>query len=149
MRESLNMRITDKYFGNMVRNKAKQFVGNIIRWFIGAVFILSSLSKCWALQGFREEVSFYLDVYFGNILREYAMAICIILCAVEFVIGILAFFQKTKNVAMASAVALLSFFVYLTGENFLNPSIFGSYESCGCFGELIHFTPLTSFMSPL
>lgn len=22
----------------------------------------------------------------------------------------------------------------------------GSIESCGCFGELIHFTPLTSFI---
>ena len=38
------------------------------------------------------------------------------------------------------------FFVYLTGINLFFPSIIGSIESCGCFGELIHFTPIESFV---
>ena len=43
-------------------------------------------------------------------------------------------------------VAMLSLFVYLTGVNLFFPTVIGSIESCGCFGELIHFTPLSSFI---
>jgi hypothetical protein len=30
--------------------------------------------------------------------------------------------------------------------NLFCPSLMGSIESCGCFGELIHFSPLSSFV---
>ena len=43
-------------------------------------------------------------------------------------------------------VAILSFFVFLTGVNLFFPTVIGSIEACGCFGELIHFTPLSSFI---
>ena len=41
---------------------------------------------------------------------------------------------------------LLTFFTWLTAVNYFAPSLFGSIESCGCFGDLIHFSPLASFI---
>ena len=41
---------------------------------------------------------------------------------------------------------MLLFFVYLTGVNLFFPTIIGSIETCGCFGELVHFTPVSSFV---
>lgn len=40
-------------------------------------------------------------------------------------------------------------FVWLTGVNLFFPTIFGSVESCGCFGELVHFTPVGSFVKSM
>ena len=44
------------------------------------------------------------------------------------------------------SLVMLTFFVWLTGVNLFFPTMFGSVESCGCFGELIHFTPVGSFV---
>ena len=43
-------------------------------------------------------------------------------------------------------LAMLIFFVYLTGTNLFLPTMMGSIETCGCFGELVHFTPVSSFV---
>ena len=40
-------------------------------------------------------------------------------------------------------------FVYLTGINHLRPSILGSIEPCGCFGEQLHFSPMGAFYKSL
>lgn len=137
------MKTIDKYFG---KSLTKQLVGHICGWLIGIVFILSAISKCFSIQGFQDEVLYYLDVYFAGLFRGYSMALCVSLCVFELAVGVMSLYHKTKPLAMLSSVVLLSLFVYLTGENYFNPSIMGSYESCGCFGELIHFTPLSSFL---
>ena len=43
----------------------------------------------------------------------------------------------------------MTFFIYLTGVNYLSPTLLGSIESCGCFGELIHFSAKGSFIKTI
>lgn len=69
-----------------------------------------------------------------------------IVCLAELLIGVFFLIPRFCLYANIAALIALSFFVCLTGDNYLNPSIIGPIESCGCFGELIHFTPLEAFV---
>ena len=69
-----------------------------------------------------------------------------LVCVVELIAGIMALLQLFPVISSFAFVAMLSFFTYLTVVNLFFPTVMGSIESCGCFGELIHFTPLTSFL---
>lgn len=41
------------------------------------------------------------------------------------------------------------FFLCLTGENYFLPTMLGRIESCGCLGELIHFSAKGLFIQIL
>ena len=66
-------------------------------------------------------------------------------CSIELLTALLLLYRRFSLFASCASALLLSFFVWLTGINLFFPSIFGSIESCGCFGELIHFSPAGSF----
>ena len=74
------------------------------------------------------------------------MAGAVGVCAMEMTLALLAIRREYRRTASAGFFLMLSFFVYLTGVNLFFPTIMGSIESCGCFGELIHFSPLASFI---
>ena len=69
--------------------------------------------------------------------------------ASELLVGVLALWGKLVRWVSLVMVVMLRFFVWLTGVNLFFPTVFGSVESCGCFGELVHFTPLTSFVKSM
>ncbi len=120
---------------------------NIVTYLIGIVFLLSSVAKVVALSAFANEVRLYLEIYFGGWLCEYSECIAIMVCILEGIIGIFCFLPIVRHYANIVAILALTFFVYLTGDNYFNPSdSIGQIESCGCFGEFIHFTPLASFI---
>lgn len=58
-------------------------------------------------------------------------------------------FKRTKILSLFIYLLLLIFFTILTGVNYFSPPITGSIQSCGCFGELINFTPQASFYKSL
>ena len=69
-----------------------------------------------------------------------------VICAIETITGLLALRKKYEPIVAVIFLGMMSFFVWLTGINLFSPSLMGSIESCGCFGELIHFSPLSSFV---
>lgn len=77
---------------------------------------------------------------------QWTVEISVVICAIETITGLLAL--KREYVAAVSVMFLIimSFFVWLTGINLFCPSLIGSIESCGCFGELVHLSPLASFV---
>lgn len=111
-----------------------------------AYFILSAVTKAVGLEVFGGEVRLYLDIYFGGWLGGYSIYVAGIVCLAELLIGVCCLMPKYRRYANMAALVTLTFFVYLTGDNYFNPSVIGQIESCGCFGELIHFTPLESFI---
>lgn len=116
---------------------------------LGIVFILSSVTKAVALPIFADELQLYLDIYFGGWLRDYKLLLAGMVCLTELLIGIACLVPALRRQAIVAAFLALTFFVWLTGDNYFCPSPFGRIESCGCFGELIHFTPLASFIKSL
>ena len=126
--------------------RIKTIVHRSLSIFLGTVFILSATTKFYSLQAFGGEVMLYLEIYFNGWLSNNSIHVAQLVCLLELTTGIFYLLPKFSRYANLAGLAALSFFVYLTGDNYFNPSMVGRIESCGCFGELIHFTPLESFM---
>lgn len=121
----------------------------LVTYCLGGVFILSAVTKAVGLPVFADEMRLYLDIYFGGWLRDSSLFLAGMVCLVELLIGIACLVPALRRQANVAAFLALTFFVWLTGDNYFNPSPLGRIESCGCFGELIHFTPLASFIKSL
>ena len=117
-----------------------------LRITLGVCFILSGIMKAVNVYSFAQEIRLYIEAYMDSCFVQWTVEIAVVICAIETVTGLLAL--KREYVAVVSVVFLviMSFFVWLTSINLFYPSLMGSIESCGCFGELIHFSPLASFV---
>ena len=113
---------------------------------LGTIFILSGVAKAFNVNSFAYEVRLYSDAYFWVGLGYWATPIAVLVCTAEIFFGLLALRQDYSKVCSVVFFVLLTFFTWLTAVNYFAPSLFGSIESCGCFGELIHFSPLASFV---
>lgn len=120
-----------------------------------STFLLSSAMKAVNIHSFALETRLYMDAYFWG-LKSVASGLwgafridmvgAIGMCAVEMMMALLAIRREYRRVTSVGFCLMLTFFVYLTEVNLFFPTIMGSIESCGCFGELIHFSPLASFI---
>jgi len=113
---------------------------------LSSIFILSGVSKAINIPAFAYEVRMYSDAYLMDCIGGWSQPIAVVVCALEILVGLLALRTHYMKISCVAMSVLLSFFVWLTGINYFYPSIMGSIESCGCFGELIHFSPLASFI---
>ena len=113
---------------------------------LGIIFLLSGIAKAFNIGSFAYEVRMYADAYLWDGLAYWATPIAVLVCAVEIYFGLMAMRQDYSRVCSVVFFVLLTFFTWLTAVNYFAPSLFGSSESCGCFGELIHFSPLASFI---
>lgn len=116
---------------------------------LAIVFIASGILKLIGLESASDEITLYSELYLNLSLSHWGKMLTVALCLFEIAIGLAAFHYKTRGIACIAMSALLAFFTWITGRNLFFPTIFGSIESCGCFGELIHFSPRTSFIKSL
>ena len=123
----------------------RKFV-SCLRMVLGIVFLASSLLKIVSIRTFAMEVGEYIDLYMPQWLHGWNMPCAIGVCVSELLVGVLAFWRRMVRWVSILSLVMLTFFVWLTGVNLFFPTMFGSVESCGCFGELIHFTPTGSFV---
>ena len=110
------------------------------------VFILSSVFKSINIKSTISEVSAYIVLYMPSFFQKYTVECALLVCMIELLLAIVALNMQYRRITNISFFFLILFFVYLTGQNLFFPTIMGSIESCGCFGELIHFSPLASFV---
>lgn len=120
-----------------------------IRIILFSVFLSSSILKSVNIHSFILETQMYIDAYMADWLHFLAKPCAIVVCTIEMLVALLAIRKEYRRIVTVVIVLLLSFFVYLTGLNLFCPTIIGSIESCGCFGELIHFTPMESFVKSI
>lgn len=118
-------------------------------YFLGAVFVASGILKVVGFGSAAEEITLYCELYLGAPLSQWGRELTGTLCLLEVVFGIAAFHPKARRIASIAMFVLLAFFTWLTARNLFFPTVFGSVESCGCFGELIHFSPRGSFFKSL
>lgn len=119
---------------------------NIIRYILAVCFIISGILKAVSIKAFEQEVQLYGDAYIGEWLHNYSFWVASMVCAAEISVGIAALWRRFALYTGVAFCTMLIFFVYLTGTNLFFPTIMGSIETCGCFGELIHFTPVSAFV---
>ena len=118
----------------------------VISYFLGIIFIISAILKLIDISSFIINVAQFLDVYIGIWSIKFKNVIAVLICGVELSIGIFILFEKFRKMANTLMVLLLTFFVILTGVNYFFPPQAGAVESCGCFGSLLTFSPLASFL---
>ena len=114
--------------------------------FLPCVFFFSSVLKSVNIHSFAYETRLYIDAYMAEWLHPLAMTGAITVCVIEMMLALLAIRKEFGRIIAIGFFLPLSFFVGLTALNLFFPTLMGSIESCGCFGELIHFSPTTSFI---
>lgn len=126
--------------------KNKEKIRTALRITLGVCFILSGVMKAVNVYSFAQEIRLYIEAYMDSYFVQWTVEIAVAICAIETITGLLALRKKYVPIVSIVFLGMMSFFVWLTGINLFYPSLMGSIESCGCFGELIHFSPLASFV---
>ena len=126
--------------------KNKEKIRTALRITLGVCFILSGVMKAVNVYSFAQEIRLYIEAYMDSYFVQWTVEIAVVICAIETITGLLALRKKYAPIVSIVFLGMMSFFVWLTGINLFYPSLMGSIESCGCFGELIHFSPLASFV---
>ncbi len=111
------------------------------RIFVGLLFIFSGLIKANDPLGFGYKLQEYFEVFHCTFLDDFAVAIAIILCALEMILGILLLFGFWANKISWGLLLLILFFTFLTFYS----AFFKVVTSCGCFGDAIPLSPWESF----
>lgn len=127
----------------------KKYIQRCSLYLLGLIFIVSGMAKTFNIEGFAVEIAQFADYYLANWMVRWRTLCAILVCVAEVTVGCLAFRRKHALFVSAVMFVFLSFFLVLTGLNYFYPPAGGGVESCGCFGELIHFTPQSSFYKSL
>ena len=118
----------------------------VLRIVLGICFILSGTMKAVNVYSFAQEIRLYAEAYINTIILPWTVEIAVVICTIETITGLLALRKKFPMAVSVAFFLTMSFFIWLTGINLFYPSLMGSIESCGCFGELIHFSAVASFV---
>ena len=118
------------------------WVGRIL---VGLLFIFSGLIKINDPLGFSYKLEEYFEVFHITFFNDFALAIAIILCSLEIILGF-ALLIGVRPVKVAWGLLLLIiFFAFLTFYS----AYFNVVQTCGCFGDAIPLTPWQSFSKDL
>lgn len=118
-----------------------RFLRGISRIIIGVVFIVSGFLKALDPVGTSLKIKEYMGAMHLNFLDFFATPGAVILCCVEFMIGVA--ILKGLRVKLFSAICLIMtlFFTIIT----LCSATFLPVKDCGCFGEAFHLTNWQTF----
>lgn len=120
----------------------------LIRFVLGAIFVLSSLLKAVDPYGVSYKIYDYLNLFFGYAaveLRTAAMAMAVGLCFFEFVLGAFLLMGIYRRLTARLSVLLLIFFTALTAYTYWDSPI----KECGCFGDALEMTAGETFLKNL
>jgi uncharacterized membrane protein YphA (DoxX/SURF4 family) len=115
------------------------------RAFVGLLFIFSGLIKANDPLGFGYKLQEYFEVFHISFLNDYAVAIAILLCTLEIVLGALLLLGFWSAKVAWGLLVIIIFFTFLTFYS----AFFEVVTSCGCFGDAIPLTPWQSFIKDI
>jgi len=113
----------------------------VIRLLVSGLFIFSGLIKANDPMGFGYKLVEYFEVFGLTFLNDFAVALAIILCSIEIILGFLLLFGFWTKQTAWGLLLLILFFTFLTFYS----AFFEVVSSCGCFGDAIPLTPWQSF----
>jgi len=134
----------------------------IIQFFFGILFIISGLVKANDPLGLSYKMQEFFELWNGelagshfflkngltslfNFLHEQSLPLSIFMITLEIVAGIALLIGWMRNFILWLLLLLIVFFTFLTGYAYLS----GKFTNCGCFGDCLPITPLTSFIKDL
>jgi uncharacterized membrane protein YphA (DoxX/SURF4 family) len=114
----------------------------VIRWVVGLLFIFSGLIKANDPSGLSYKMQEFFEVWGLQSLNDYTLAFSLIMNVFEVVAGVAVIIGWNMRLFSWLLLLLIVFFCFLTGYAYLS----GNIKTCGCFGDCIPLTPLTSFI---
>ena len=126
-------------------NKENIIVVNTL--IMAVVFILSGVFKSVNIYSFADTITQFLYFFSLDTFKNVAVLLSVSICAGEIMLGLLAFHRSLSALSGFLFLPIMLFFSVLTGINYFSP--YAYIESCGCFGEVIHMSPLASFIKSL
>jgi uncharacterized membrane protein YphA (DoxX/SURF4 family) len=118
-----------------------KITANISRIIAGLVFIFSSLSKGVDPLGFTYRLEDYFIAYHLEFFMPMALLLTIILCTLEFSIGVMLLLNLRMKITAWLLVLMMVFFTCLTFYD----ALYSPVPDCGCFGDAIKLTNWQTF----
>lgn len=125
----------------------------VSRYIVGVLFIFSGLVKANDPLGLAYKMQEFFEVWaqsgwlpgLMHGMNDYALAFSVVMIAFEIVAGVAVLVGWRMRLFSWLLLLLIIFFTFLTGYAYLS----GKFRSCGCFGDCIPLTPLSSFIKDI
>ena len=116
---------------------------NVLRIFVGLVFIASGFVKSIDVVGFSFKMEEYFSPSVFNMpfLEKLALPLSIFMVLLELILGVMLVLKIKLKWTLNLLILLCIFFAFLTFYS----AYFKVVTDCGCFGDAIKFTPWQSF----
>ncbi len=114
----------------------------VIRWIVGLLFIFSGLIKANDPLGLSYKIQEFFEVWGLGSLNGFTLSLSLIMNVFEVLAGVAVIIGWRMRLFSWLLLLLIIFFCYLTAYAYLS----GNIKTCGCFGDCIPLTPLTSFI---
>lgn len=129
----------------------------IIQVIVSLLFIISGLVKANDPIGLGYKMQEFFELWSADLaqgsllstglaaLHKASLGLSIAMITFEILAGVALLLGWKKKFVLGLLLVLIVFFTFLTGYAFLS----GKFTNCGCFGECLPITPLTSFIKDL
>jgi len=120
---------------------------NVVRWFVGVLFIFSGLVKLNDPVGTAIKMEEYFEVFATDIARIFhylvpmALYIGLFVVILEILLGVALLVRWKMKLTLYVLLGLIVFFTFLTFYS----AAFNKVTDCGCFGDAIALNPWQSF----
>jgi uncharacterized membrane protein YphA (DoxX/SURF4 family) len=122
-------------------------IDNLVKWFVGVLFIFSGLVKLNDPMGTAIKMEEYFEVFSSDIwsvfhyLVPFAMHFGLFVVILEILLGVALLINYRIKWTAWILLLLIVFFTFLTFYS----AFFNKVTDCGCFGDVIPLTPWQSF----
>lgn len=115
----------------------------LIRWFVGLLFIVSGLVKTVDPIGFSYKLEEYFSpqVFDMPFFMDMALPMSVFFVILEVMLGVLLILGVWRKFTVNSLLLLIVFFTFLTFYS----AYFNAVTDCGCFGDALKLSPWESF----
>lgn len=134
----------------------------IVQAIVGLLFIISGLVKANDPLGLAYKMEEFFELWidglkighffaktplisFLEFFNHYTLFLSITMITLEIVTGVALLLGWMKKFILYLLLVLIIFFSFLTGYAYLS----GKFTNCGCFGDCLPITPMTSFIKDL
>lgn len=115
---------------------------NLVRIIVGLLFIFSGLVKAIDPLGLSYKMQEFFELWGLMQFNPHTLWLSVVMIAFEIIAGAALLLGWQMRLFSWLLLLLILFFTFLTGYAYLS----GKFKNCGCFGDCIPITPLTSFV---
>ena len=118
------------------------------RYFVGILFTISGLIKVNDIRGFGYKLEEYFEVFqrhsgllFHEVFGPWSVSLAGLIAVFETALAIFLILGYLRRFTAWALLLMIVFFTFLTGYSAITKAV----SDCGCFGDVIKFTPWQSF----